>query len=68
MTTLNLGTRCAWRRKSLYPNEEEYLKRLFKEVVLGDSETGQRCSTSLVIYGPPGSGKSSVCLVQAFFV
>ncbi|CAL8069571.1 unnamed protein product [Orchesella dallaii] len=42
-----------------YETEEEYLKSVIKQVVVGNSD-GVKVSTSIMVYGPPGCGKSQL--------
>lgn len=47
-----------------YDVEEEYLRNVIKQVVEGNKD-GIKVSTSIMVYGPPGCGKSQVnyCLL-----
>ncbi|ODM91155.1 Origin recognition complex subunit 4 [Orchesella cincta] len=55
--------RTGWEQKCIlslgYETEEEYLKSVIKQVVIGNSD-GVKVSTSIMVYGPPGCGKSQL--------
>jgi hypothetical protein len=60
-TLCTAGCRVMWRRNSIgFEVEEASLGGMMRGVVLGDAETGKKRSNSVIVYGPPGSGKSTV--------
>ena len=58
---LGAAPRVGWERKSIgFDKEQQYLELILNHVVVGDPETGSKRSNSVIVYGPPGSGKTSV--------
>lgn len=59
----NLGSsaRIGWERLSIgFDKEQAYLELMLRNTVVGDAETGKKRSTSVIVYGIPGSGKTTV--------
>lgn len=59
----NFGSsaRIGWERLSIgLDKEQAYLELMLRNSVIGDEETGNKRSTSVIIYGIPGSGKTTV--------
>lgn len=55
--------RTGWKHKGIVnlgnDGDNEYLRSVIKQVVVGNSEQ-IKISTSIMVYGPPGCGKSQV--------
>lgn len=43
-----------------FDEQQKYLELMLNQVVIGDHETGVKRSNSLIVFGPPGSGKTTV--------